>query len=43
MEPGDMDQGNSQFSGQEAMVIFDRAFIPNELIFMEGEYEFASM
>jgi len=43
MEPGDMDQGNSQFSGQEAMVIFDRAFIPNELIFMDGEYEFASM
>jgi len=43
MEPGDMDQGYSQFSGQEAMVIFDRAFIPNELIFMDGEYEFASM
>jgi len=43
MEPGDMDQGKSQFSGLEAMVIFDRAFIPNELIFMDGEYEFASM
>jgi 4-hydroxybutyryl-CoA dehydratase/vinylacetyl-CoA-Delta-isomerase len=26
-----------------AMVIFDKAFIPNELIFMDGEYEFASM
>ncbi|MEE2961997.1 MAG: 4-hydroxyphenylacetate 3-hydroxylase N-terminal domain-containing protein [Myxococcota bacterium] len=43
MEPGVIDQGNSQFSGQEAMVIFDRAFIPNQLIFMDGEYEFASM
>jgi len=30
MEPGDIDQGYSQFSGQEAMVIIDRAFIPNE-------------
>ena len=43
MEPGDIDQGNSEYGGQEAMVIFDRAFIPNELIFMDGEYEFASM
>jgi 4-hydroxybutyryl-CoA dehydratase/vinylacetyl-CoA-Delta-isomerase len=43
MEPGDIDQGNSEYGGQEAMVIFDKAFIPNELIFMDGEYEFASM
>ena len=25
------------------MVILDRVFIPNEMIFMDGEYEFASM
>src|SRR6059036_1303744 len=43
MEGGDLDAGNSKFSGQEAMIIFDNAFIPNELIFMDGEYEFASM
>ena len=43
MEDGDLDAGNSQFSGQEALVIFDNVFIPNELIFMEGEVEFASM
>ncbi len=43
MEPGDIDQGNSEYGGQEAMVIFDKAFIPNEMIFMDGEYEFASM
>jgi 4-hydroxybutyryl-CoA dehydratase/vinylacetyl-CoA-Delta-isomerase len=43
MESGDLDAGNSKFSGQEAMIIFDNAFIPNELIFMDGEYEFASM
>ena len=43
MESGDLDAGNSKFSGQEAMIIFDNAFIPNELIFMDGEFEFASM
>jgi len=43
MEPGDIDVGNSEYGGQETMVIFDRVFIPNEMIFMDGEYEFASM
>src|SRR5918995_6635480 len=43
MESGDLDAGNSKFSGQEAMIIFDNAYIPNELIFMDGEFEFASM
>ncbi|HKG72400.1 MAG TPA: 4-hydroxyphenylacetate 3-hydroxylase C-terminal domain-containing protein, partial [Nitrososphaeraceae archaeon] len=35
--------GNAKFSGQEAMIIFDNVFIPNEMIFMQGEYEYASM
>lgn len=43
METGDLDAGNSKFSGQEALIIFDNVFIPNELIFMDGEVEFASM
>ncbi|HIG29662.1 MAG TPA: 4-hydroxybutyryl-CoA dehydratase [Verrucomicrobiales bacterium] len=43
MEGGSIDVGNEQFGGQEAMVIFDDVFIPNHLIFMDGEYEFASM
>ena len=43
MEPGDIDVGNSEYGGQETMVILDRVFIPNEMIFMDGEYEFASM
>ena len=43
MEEGDMDAGNAKFSGQEAMIIFENVFIPNELIFMNGEVEFASM
>jgi len=43
MEAGDLDAGNAKFSGQEAMIIFDNVFIPKELIFMDGEVEFASM
>jgi 4-hydroxybutyryl-CoA dehydratase/vinylacetyl-CoA-Delta-isomerase len=43
MEGGSMDAGNANFGGQEAMVIFEDVFIPNPLIFMDGEYEFASM
>ena len=43
MEDGDLDAGNSKFSGQEAMIIFDNVFVPWEHVFMNGEYEFASM
>lgn len=43
MEAGEIDAGNKRFSGQEALVIFEDVFIPNELIFMDGEVEFASM
>ena len=43
LEPGEYDVGNKYFAGQEAMVIFDNVFIPNDYIFMNGEYEFASM
>jgi 4-hydroxybutyryl-CoA dehydratase/vinylacetyl-CoA-Delta-isomerase len=40
---GDIEAGNAGFSGQEALVIFEDAFIPNELIFMDGETEFSAM
>jgi 4-hydroxybutyryl-CoA dehydratase/vinylacetyl-CoA-Delta-isomerase len=43
MEGGDIDPGNAQFSGQEAMIIFKDVFIPKERIFMDGEVEYASM
>jgi 4-hydroxybutyryl-CoA dehydratase/vinylacetyl-CoA-Delta-isomerase len=36
-----MEAGNARFSGQETLVIFEDAFIPNELIFMNGETDFA--
>jgi 4-hydroxybutyryl-CoA dehydratase/vinylacetyl-CoA-Delta-isomerase len=43
MEGGEIDAGNVMYSGQEAMIIFKDVFIPNELIFMDGEYEYAAM
>lgn len=43
MEGGDIDVGNAKFGGQEAMIIFDRVFVPWEYVFMHGEFEFASM
>ncbi|MDE1863514.1 MAG: 4-hydroxyphenylacetate 3-hydroxylase family protein [Thaumarchaeota archaeon] len=43
MEEGDIDAGNSKFAGQEALIIFDNVFVPWERVFMNGEYEFASM
>ena len=42
-EGADMDLGNRKFGGQEALVVFDDVFIPNEYVFMAGEYEFAGM
>ena len=43
MEGGSIDVGNAGFSGQEAMVVLDDVFVPWSHVFMDGEYEFASM
>ena len=43
MEEGEIDSGNSEYAGQEALIVFDKVFIPWEKVFMHGEYEFASM
>ncbi len=42
MEGGEIDQGNAQYSGQEAMILIDDVFVPDEFIFMNGETEFAA-
>jgi 4-hydroxybutyryl-CoA dehydratase/vinylacetyl-CoA-Delta-isomerase len=42
-EDGTIDAGNARYAGQEAMVIFDDVFIPNERVFMDGETDFAAM
>ena len=43
LEGSDIDVGNSQFGGVECLVVFDHVSIPNENIYMNGEYEFATM
>ena len=41
MEGGDIDVGNKQFGGHEALMVFDHLFIPWENVLMCGEYEFS--
>ncbi|MGN8914047.1 4-hydroxyphenylacetate 3-hydroxylase family protein [Anaerofustis butyriciformans] len=43
LEDSDMDVGNVEFGGMEALVIFDNVFVPNERIFLNGEYDFSGM
>jgi 4-hydroxybutyryl-CoA dehydratase / vinylacetyl-CoA-Delta-isomerase len=39
---GDLDVGNARFAGQESLVVFDDVFVPTELVFMDGEVDFAA-
>ena len=43
LEGSEIDVGNSQFGGTEALVIFDDVFVPNNRIFLNGENEFAGV
>ena len=43
LEGSQIDVGNSQFGGMEALVVFDNVFVPNDRIFLNGEYEFAGV
>lgn len=38
-----LDVGNREFGGVEALTIFDNVFVPNDRIFLCGEYEFTGM
>lgn len=42
-EDADIDLGNNTFGGQEALVIFDDVFVPNERVFMCKEWKYAGM
>ncbi|MGI6160432.1 MAG: 4-hydroxyphenylacetate 3-hydroxylase family protein [Christensenellales bacterium] len=42
-EDADIDLGNKNFGGHEALVIFEDVFVPNERVFMDGETEFAGI
>ncbi len=41
LEPGRIDCGNILYGGHEALVVFDDVFVPNDRIFMLGEFDFA--
>ena len=41
LEGGNMDVGNKEFGGHEALMVFDNVFIPWKDVFMCGEYEFS--
>lgn len=43
LEGSEVDVGNCEFGGVEALVVFDDVFVPNDRIFMDGETEFASI
>lgn len=43
LEKTTIDCGNAKFGGQEALVVLDHVFIPNEYIFLNGEYEFSGV
>ena len=43
LEDGDIDVGNAEYGGVEALTVFDHVFVPNERIFLNGETEFAGM
>lgn len=41
LEGVEIDLGNKQFGGHEALMVFDNVFVPWENVFMCGEYEFS--
>ena len=44
LEPGaDIDLGNKKYGGQEALVVFDNVFVPNDHVFLCEEADFAAM
>ncbi|MDF2501818.1 MAG: abfD [Anaerosporomusa subterranea] len=42
LEGGDIDVGNRNFGGHEALMVFDHVFVPWDQVFMCGETEFSS-
>jgi 4-hydroxybutyryl-CoA dehydratase/vinylacetyl-CoA-Delta-isomerase len=42
VDGGELDAGNAQFAGQESMIVFENVFIPQEHVFMDGEYQYAA-
>jgi 4-hydroxybutyryl-CoA dehydratase/vinylacetyl-CoA-Delta-isomerase len=43
LEDSQIDVGNREFGGHEAVIIFDDVFVPWERVFMAGEYAFSGL
>lgn len=43
LEGNNIDVGNSEFGGHEAIVVFDHVFVPNDRIFLNGETDFTGI
>lgn len=43
LEGAEIDVGNRQFGGHEALMVFDRVFVPWENVFMCGEHAYAGL
>jgi len=41
IEENELDVGNAQYGGQEALMIFDNVFVPWDRVYMAGEIEFS--
>jgi 4-hydroxybutyryl-CoA dehydratase/vinylacetyl-CoA-Delta-isomerase len=42
LEGGSIDVGNARYGGQEAMILIDDVFVPDEFVFLAGEVEWAA-
>lgn len=42
-EHNDIDVGNKLYGGHEVLVIFEHVFVPNDRLFLNGEYDYAGM
>lgn len=42
-EYSDIDVGNKLYGGHEVLVIFEHVFVPNDRLFLNGEYDYAGM
>jgi 4-hydroxybutyryl-CoA dehydratase/vinylacetyl-CoA-Delta-isomerase len=43
LEGGQVDVGNREFGGHEAVIILNDVFVPSERVFMAGEYAFSGL
>lgn len=41
-EGADIDLGNARYGGQEALILIDDVFVPDEYVFLAGEWEYAA-